>query len=148
MLGLLKVVGVMAVMATIGGLAVHWAKDEASSAIHRTIDTSLPASVSAHPWAPLSHGTPARSARVRFADGDVTTVRCHAALGTYSVQVNHTFSFHPAATSVKAGCPGRQLAAALRHASRAEVSTKAGVDTLTFTNGKDHTVATLQGPHS
>jgi hypothetical protein len=147
MLGLLKVVVVMAVLAVVGGLAVHWAKDEASSAFHHAIDTALPDKVSAHPWAPVSHGRPVTAARVRFADGQVTSVRCHASLGTYAASINHEFSFQKATTSVKAGCPGRKLASALRHASRVEVSTKSGVDTLTFTNDQRHTVATLQGRH-
>jgi hypothetical protein len=148
MLGLLKVIVVMAVIALVGGFAVHWAKDQASSAIHRAVDTSLPAKVSAHPWAPLSHGHRVTSARVRFAEGSVTTARCHTTLGTYSVQVDHTFSFHRATTPPGAGCPGRRLAAALGHATRVDVSTKDDVDTLTFTHKKQHTVATLRGPHS
>lgn len=147
MLGLLKVVVVLAVIAVVGGFATHWAKDKASSALHHAIDTSLPDKVSAHPWAPLSHGAAVDSARVRFADGQVTTVRCHASLGTYVTSINHDFSFHAASTPVQAGCPGRQLAAALRHASRVDVSTTGGVDTLTFTNKSDHTVATLRGRH-
>jgi hypothetical protein len=144
MLGLLKVVVVMAVMAVIGGLGVHWAMDETSSAIHRALDTSLPEKVSAHPWAPLHHGKKERGARVVFSGGTLTTVRCHAALGSYAVQVNHGFSFHRAATPVKAGCPGGRLTSALRHATRVEVESEGDVDTMTFMNQNGRTVATLQ----
>jgi hypothetical protein len=63
------------------------------------------------------------------------------------VQINHTFSFHPATSTVRGRCPGGQLAAALRHASRADVSTAGSVDILTFTNAQGHTVATLRGQH-
>ena len=90
MLGLLKVIVVMAVIALVGGFAVHWAKDQTAAAIHRAVDTSLPAQVSAHPWAPMSHGHRVTSARVRFAEGAVTTARCHTTLGTYSVRIDHT----------------------------------------------------------
>jgi hypothetical protein len=148
MLGLLKVIVVMAVIALVGGFAVHWAKDQTAAAIHRAVDTSLPAQVSAHPWAPLSHGHRVTSARVRFAEGAVTTTRCHTTLGTYSVRIDHTFSFHRATTPPRAGCPGRRLAAALGHATRVDVSTIDGVDTLAFANKKKHIVATLRGPHS
>ena len=144
MLGLVKVVVVMALMATIGGVAVHWAKDQTTAAIHRTVDTSLPTEVSAHDWAPLSHGRPVRGARVVFVGGAVRTVRCHAVLGSYSVRIDHGFSFARASTPVKSGCPGRRLAAALRHAARARVTTNDGKQTLTFTNRSDQTVATLR----
>jgi hypothetical protein len=147
-LGLLKVIVVMAVMATIGGLAVHWAKDQTSAAIHRAVDTSLPDEVSAHPWAPLRHGGLVHTARVRFSDGRITPVRCHAApLGTYSVSITHSFTFTRATTFPKARCPGRRLAVALRHATRVDFSTAGSVDTLTFSDRDGHPVATLQGRH-
>ena len=145
MLGLVKVIVVMALMATIGGLAVHWAKDQTTAAIHRAVDTSLPTEISAHAWAPLSHGRPVGGARVAFDGRTVTTARCHTALGSYSVRIDHSFSFSKASTPVRAGCPGRQLAAALRRAARAQITTHSGKQTLTFTTRSDHTVATLQG---
>ena len=42
MLGLLKVIVVVAVIAVVGGLATHWVKDKATSEFHHAIDTSLP----------------------------------------------------------------------------------------------------------
>jgi hypothetical protein len=147
MLGLLKVIVVMAVMALIGGIAVHWAKDETASAIHRALDTSLPEKFSAHPWTPMRHGKPDPRGRVVFANGTLTTVRCHAPLGSYAVQVNHAFSFHRAPTAVRVGCPGGRLASVLPHATRVTVESQDGVDTMTLTNRKGHTVATLRAQH-
>jgi hypothetical protein len=146
MLGLIKVVVVMAVMATVGGLAVHWAKDETSAAIHRTVDTSLPTTVSAHPWAPLSHGKPAERARVVFADGTVTTVHCHVALGTYSVHIDHAFSFQKGTAPIKAGCPGLELRKALAHAGRVAIDDQDSTERMTLTDDRGHLVATLQEP--
>jgi len=146
-LGLVKVIVVMAVMATVGGLAVHWAKEQTTAAIHRVVDTSLPEKVSAHSWAPVSHGRAVASARVRFEGGRVTSVRCHAALGTYTASINHGFSFAKSTTPAKPGCPGRRLAASLRRAVTVDVSTAGRVDTLTFTDQHGRPVAVLQGRH-
>jgi hypothetical protein len=144
MLGLIKVVVVMAVMATVGGLAVHWAKDETTAAIHRTVDTSLPGKVSAHPWAPLSHGKPAERASVVFSDGSVTTVRCRVTLGTYSVHIDHAFSFQKDTAPIKRGCPGLKLRRALVHASRVTVDDEDTAERMTLTNDQGHPVATFQ----
>ena len=143
MLGLIKVVVVMAVMATVGGLAVHWAKDETTAAIHRTVDTSLPAKVSAHPWAPLSHGKPARRARLVFADGTVTTMRCRVVLGTYSVHIDHAFSFQKGTAPIKAGCPGLKLRRALAHARRVTIDDPDTTEQMTLTDDQGHPVSTL-----
>ena len=81
MLGLIKVVVVVAVIAVVGGLATHWVKNKATAALHHTIDTALPGEVEAHAWAPVSHGKPVGTARVRFAHGTVTSLGCHTASG-------------------------------------------------------------------
>ncbi|MGC4108997.1 MAG: hypothetical protein QM747_00880 [Nocardioides sp.] len=148
MLGLLKVLVVVAVIAVVGGLATHWVKDKAISEIHRTVDTSLPGKVSGHPWAPLSHDKAVKSAKVRFVDGSIRTVRCHETLGTYSANITHDFTFTKTTSPLKAGCPGRQLALALMAASRYDVTTQGRVDTLTITGSAGKTVATLRGRHS
>jgi hypothetical protein len=148
MLGLLKVLVVVAVIAVVGGLTVHWVRDKAVAEIHQIADVRLPDKVSAHAWAPLSHGKPVRSARVRFVHGTVKTVRCHRALGTYVAAINHDFSFQASAGRPKAGCPGRQLEAALGHATRVDVDTSGAADTMTLTNAAGHVVAVLRGPHS
>jgi hypothetical protein len=144
MLGLVKVAVVIAVIAVVGGFATHWVKDKASSTFHHAIDTSLTQKVQAHAWAPVSHGKPVGDAKVRFADGEVTSLHCHAVLGGYHVEIDHHFSFDKAATPVKAGCPGRQLRTALSHATRVDVATQGAVERMTFSNADGHVVATLQ----
>jgi hypothetical protein len=118
-----KVLLVMAVIVVAAGLGVHWARDQATAAIHHAVDTALPTKVEAHPWTPVRHGRPLRSARVSFAGGTLTTGRCKAALGSYSVRIDHHFSFARSATPVRPGCPGSRLAAGLRHAVRVDVAT-------------------------
>jgi hypothetical protein len=144
MLGLLKVIVVVAVIAVVGGLATHWVKGKASSEFHHAIDTSLPSELTGHPWAPVSHGKPVATARVRFDDGRVTSLHCHTVLGTYAVAITHHFSFQAQKGLLKAGCPGRQLRAGLSRATRVDFSTHGAIEELTFTNDKDHVVATLQ----
>lgn len=143
----MKVLLALAVVAVVAGFGVHWAKDKATSAIHHAVDTALPEKVSEHPWAPVSHGKTVGTARVVFSSGTLSTVRCHAALGTYTVHIDHAFSFRRAAVPVKVGCPGNQLAAALRRATRVDVTTEGTVDTMTFTNKKGRTLATLRARH-
>jgi hypothetical protein len=143
----MKVLLALAVLAVVAGLGVHWARDKATSAIHHAIDTALPEKVAAHPWAPVNHGKPVGSGRVVFSSGTLSTVRCHAALGTYTVHIDHAFWFRKSATPVRAGCPGRRLSAVLRHATRVDVTTEGRVDTMTFTNKNDHTLATLRSQH-
>ena len=145
MLGLVKVVVVMAVMAAVGGLAVHWVKDETAAAIHRAVDTSLPAKVSAHSWAPLRHGKATGRARVVFAAGTVSTVRCRVALGTYSVHIDHAFSFQKSTAPIRAGCPGLRLRRALAHADRVTIDGQDAAERMTLTDDQGHPVATLQG---
>lgn len=144
MLGLIKVVVVVAVIAVVGGLATHWVKNKATAALHHTIDTALPGEVEAHAWAPVSHGKPVGTARVRFAHGTVTSLGCHTPLGTYSVNIGHDFSFHKSPTPLKAGCPGRRLRAALTHANRVDDEIRGNTEQLTFTSRSGHVVATLQ----
>lgn len=143
----MKVILALVVVAVVAGLGVSWAKGKADSVIHHAIDTGLPAKVGAHPWAPVGHGKAVRAERVLFSGGTLTTVRCHAALGTYTVHIDHGFAFQETTTPIKAGCPGRQLRQALSHATRVSVDGQGQIDTLTFTNTKGHTIATLQGRH-
>jgi hypothetical protein len=141
----MKVLLTLVVIAVVAGLGVHWAKDKATSAIHHAVDPTLPADVEAHPWAPVSHGRPVRAARVTFDDGAVTTIRCQGALGTYSLRIDHHFSFAASPTHVKAGCPGSQLAAALTGATRADVESHGARERLVFSDSDGHGVATLVG---
>jgi hypothetical protein len=141
----LKVLVVLGLAAVVLGVGVHYGKDRVESAISDRIDTGLPGKVQAHAWAPVSHGKPVAAQRITF-DGDrVTSVRCHATLGSYSLHIDHQFSFRPATGRIKAGCPGRSLRAALRHATDAKVETHGKAQRLVFTDHDDHVVATLKG---
>jgi hypothetical protein len=141
---MLKVLVVMVVAAVVLGVGVRYGKDRVESAIHHGIDTGLPGKVQAHAWAPVSHGKPVKAQRIVF-DGDRVTTRCHAALGSYSLHIDHTFSFEPVTSKLEAGCPGRAMQKALRHATGAEVETHGDAERLVFTNQHGHVVATLQG---
>jgi hypothetical protein len=81
---------------------------------------------------------------VRFVDGTVRTVRCHEVLGTYSAAINHDFMFTKTTSPLRSGCPGRQLAMSLMTATRVDVETKSGRDTMVIENGSGHAVATLR----
>lgn len=102
----MKVIIALVVVAVLAGFATNWARNKGEELVHRAVDTSLPGKVEAHPWAPLSHGRPVRADRVAFHDRTVTTRRCHATLGTYSVRVDHGFSFTASSQRPRAGCPG------------------------------------------
>jgi hypothetical protein len=142
---MLKVLVVMALAAVLLGIGVHYGKDRVESAISHRIDPGLPGKVQAHAWAPVSHGRPLAAERIVFFGNEVTTKRCHASLGTYSLHIDHHFAFQPGAGPVKAGCPGRALRAALRHATKAEVEAHGKAERLVFTNRHDDVVVTLQG---
>jgi hypothetical protein len=144
---MLKVILVLAVVAVVAGLGVKWAKDKATSVIHHAIDTALPAKVEGKAWTPLSHGTPLRADRVRFGGGDLTTVRCHAALGSYSIHIDHAFAFQKAAAPIRPHCPGRSLQASLVDATRVDVEAHGRGHRLTFTDKHGDTVATLVATH-
>jgi hypothetical protein len=142
---MLKVFVVLVLAAVVLGVGVHYGRDRVESAINRGIDPGLPGEVQAHGWAPVTHGKPVAAQRVVFVDDQVTTARCHAALGTYSLHIDHRFSFQPASAKVKAGCPGRALRTALRTATGAKVESHGKAERLVFTDSDDHVVATLQG---
>jgi hypothetical protein len=141
----LKVLVVLGLAAVVLGVGVHYGKDRVESAISDRIDTGLPGKVQAHAWAPVSHGKPVAAQRITFDGDQVTSVRCHATLGSYSLHIDHQFSFQPASAKVKAGCPGRALRTALRAATGAKIESHGKAERLVFTDSDDHVVATLQG---
>lgn len=140
-----KVLAVLAVAAVVLGLGVHYGRDRVVTAVHDRIDTGLPDEVEAHSWAPLRRGRPVRADRVRFVDGSVRTARCRATLGSYSVHIDHGFAFQPASTTTTRTCPGAWLRSGLLRASWVGVEDHGKGQRLIFTDGKGHTVATLQG---
>ncbi|HEY3528565.1 MAG TPA: hypothetical protein VGK78_05400 [Nocardioides sp.] len=142
---MLKVVVVLAVVAVLAGLGTNWLRDRGKDLAHHAIDLSLPGTVEGPAWSPVSHGHAVRADRVRFADGHVTTVRCHLTLGTYSVRVDHGFTFSPQPGAIRRGCPGRSLRASLEHATRIDAEPSGRVIRLTFSDRDGATVATLRG---
>jgi len=141
----MKVLVVMALLAAVIGVGIHYGKDGVEAAIRHSLDTQLPTKIEAHPWAPLRDGKPVRAARVRFDGGQVSTTRCRSLLGHYTVLINHRFSFRPTSTRLAAGCPGSVLRAALRHATRAEIEAHGRSERLVLTDSQDRVLVTLQG---
>jgi len=141
-----KVILALAIVALVAGFGVRWAKDKSGAVIHHVIDAGLPAKVDGRTWTPVSRSHAVHANRVRFVAGQVTSVRCHASLGSYSIHIDHAFAFQKSAAPVKPHCPGRQLRVALTHATRVDVGSDGRHTRLTFTDGEHHTVATLQAP--
>jgi hypothetical protein len=140
----MKVIIALALVAVLAALGTRWARDQGESLLHRAVDTTLPAVV-AHRWTPLRHGKPVRAERVSFGHGLVTTARCHATLGSYSVRIDHGFSFQKANVPLESGCPGRALQKELAKATRVDVASDGSIVRLVLTDDRDHTVAELQG---
>ena len=140
----MKVIIGLAVVAVLAGLATNWARHKAEDLLHQAIDTALPGKVEAHPWTPLQHGRRQSADRVSFQSGSLTTARCHATLGSYTVHVDHGFSFQSAG-HVKAGCPGNNLRGELGKATRVDVATHGKTERLVFTDDDHHTVAKFIG---
>lgn len=132
------------VIAVVAGLGVSWARQHADSVIHRVIDTSLPGKVEGT-WVPVTHGRPVRDARVQFAGGHVTSVRCHATLGTFIVHVDHHFFFARAAGNLRPACRGRQLRTELERATRVDVDARGN---LVLSDAGQHSATTLERPGS
>lgn len=141
----MKVIIGLAVVAVLAALGTNWLRHRGVEFLHDRLDTALPSKVEAHPWAPVKHGQPQRADRVSFQGGSVTTKRCQATLGTYTVAVNHAFTFTPAPVAVRPGCPGRKLEPQLVKATHVAVEDQGRSQRLVFTDEDDHMVATLQG---
>jgi hypothetical protein len=140
----MKVIVGLAVVAVLAGLATSWARDKGTSLVHHAFDASLPGTVAGHVWVPVEHGHTVRAGRMRFMHGRVTTVRCHATLGTFEVRVDHGFSFAPAAGAVREGCPGRSLSSSLAKATRADVEEHGQTVELKLSDENGETVATFR----
>lgn len=141
----MKVIIGLAVVAVLAALGTNWLRGKGEDLLHDSFDTALPGKVEAHPWAPVKHGKSQRADRVSFQGGSVTTARCQAALGTYTVAVNHAFTFTQAPLAVAPGCPGRKLKPQLAKATHVAVEDHGKSQRLVFTDDDDHTVATLRG---
>lgn len=140
----MKVIIGLMVVAVLAALGTNWARHRGEDLLHHALDTSLPGKLEAHPWAPMTHGTPRHADRVTFQNGVVTTARCRTVLGHYSLQVDHGFSFERVVTRVRPGCPGRKLQSELARATRVDIEPHGGSQRLVFSHD-DHTDAQLQG---
>ncbi len=127
-----------------GGLAYRFVHERAGQMVHRVVDTQLPSRVQEHSWTPVVHQRPVPASTIRFGAGTVETVRCHLALGSYSLSIVHTFSFQTSVTRIRPGCPGSQVRRALARATKVRSDTSGSHEVLTFVNADGHTVLTLR----
>lgn len=141
---LVMVVVLIALVFGGAGLAYRFVRDRADTLVHRAVDTQLPERVKTHPWAPVEHGRATRRDAIAFDSGTVDTVRCHVALGTYSISIVHGFSFAASTTKIPRGCPGALLRRELTRATRVTDATDGKKTTLTLTDS-GHTVLELRG---
>jgi hypothetical protein len=139
----MKVIIGLLVVAVLAAVGTNWARHEGTDLLHRRFDAGLPSKVEGV-WTPVAHGHAVGASKLRFAGGQVTTVRCHTTLGSYGVQVDHGFSFSPAATPIRTGCPGRSLRTTLEKATHVDVEEHDDVWELTLSNQDGHTLVTLR----
>lgn len=139
----MKIILGLAVIAVLAALATNWARDKGETLLHHTFDAALPGKVDGHVWTPVEHGHGVPADKVRFIDGQVTTVRCHGSLGTFSVRVDHGFSFTPTNTRIRKGCPGRSLRSSLETATRVDVDEHGTRLRLRFSDADHDNLATL-----
>jgi hypothetical protein len=140
-----KVIIGLAVVAVLAALATNWLRDKGTDFLHDRLDTALPSKVEAHPWSPVRHGKGVQAVHLSFQSGSLTAPRCAAPLGTYSVAVNHAFTFTRASVPARPGCPRRRLTAHLARATHVAVEEHGKSERLVFTDDDHHTVVTLRG---
>ena len=93
---------------------------------------------------PVVDGRPVAANAVRFRGGTVSTVRCHTALGGYSLNVVYAFHFQRSATRIGPGCPGALVRMALGRAAKVRSDTGGAHEVLTFLDDQGHAVLTLR----
>lgn len=125
------------------GTAVRLVKDHAS-ALGFHLDTQLPDTLTTGTWLPVTHQRTTPGTAVAFADGTLSSVRCHQPLGTYSVHVDGGFGFQQNAVPIRSGCPGAVVRRDLAHATQVTASKDGKRTTLTFQSSKDHDVLVLR----
>lgn len=141
---LVMVAVVLALVFGGAGLATRYAQDHAGALVHQVADTRLPTRVQEHTWVPVVHGRPVGANAVRFHAGSVSTVRCHAVLGSYSLSILYAFGFHRSPTTLREGCPGAMVRTALGRAVKVRSDTGGGHEVLTFLDDQGHDVLTLR----
>lgn len=141
----MKVIVGIAVVAVLAALGTNWLRDKGSALVHNVVDTSLPKTVDGHVWTPIEHGRPMPSSRLRFSDGRVTAVRCHARVGSFAVSADHRFSFSPTGP-IRKGCPGGLLRKHLARATRVDVTHHDGTVEMTLSDANHRAVARFTSP--
>ena len=104
-LGVKVIIG-LAVVAVLAALGTNWLRDKGEGLPPRLDRHGPPGKVEAHPWSPVKNGKSQRAERVSFQSGSVTTRGCQAAFGTYTVAVNHAFTFTRAPARAPRAVPG------------------------------------------
>jgi hypothetical protein len=136
---LAKTVLALAVVFVGMGLAVRYVGGHLDSWVHSPIDLALPGHVDGT-WKPAH----AHRVTLELHGGSVAERQCNLALGSYSVQVDHSFSFTPAATT-RERCPGAdKIRRALARASKVSEATVHGHEVLSFTSQSGHRVLALR----
>ena len=92
-----KVIVALAVVFVGMGLVVKGVGAHVGSLVRSPIDLSLTQDVTDHAWTPVLKGHPAPGQRLSFGAGQVHSAACKGDLGTYSLHIDHRFSFQPAA---------------------------------------------------
>jgi hypothetical protein len=126
------------------GLAERYAHDHADALVHHLADAHLPSRVQEHSWVPVVDGRPVAANAVRFRGGTVSTVRCHAALGGYSLNIVYAFHFQRTASRIAPGCPGALVRRALGRADRVRSDTGGAHEVLTFLDDQGLAELTLR----
>jgi hypothetical protein len=126
------------------GTAVRLVKDHAS-ALGFHLDTKLPDTLTTGTWLPVAHHRTTSGTAVAFADGTLSSVRCHQPLGTYTVHVDGGFGFQQSPLPVRPGCPGAAVRRELTHATQVTASKDGRRTTLRFQDDHDHDVLVLRG---
>ena len=142
---LLKTLVCLAVVFIGLGIAVRVLGVRVDALVHARIDLSLPQDVTDRPWAPVVHGHAKPSQSIQLASGEIHSASCRAAaLGSYSLHVDHAFTFR-ATPGIRLGCPAaRHVEHELSQATSASLDSTNGHDVLTFSSD-DGTLLSLRG---
>jgi len=135
-----KVIVALAVVFVGMGLVVKGVGAHVGSLVHPGIDLSLTQDVTDHTWTPVLKGHPAQGKRLRFGAGQVHSSTCKGDLGSYSLHIDHRFSFQ----RERACAGGRTMQHLLSRVTRASVGTEGGHQVLVLSSD-DHTLLTLRG---
>jgi hypothetical protein len=90
------------------------------------------------------HGQPRKAATIDFGAGTIDSAGCHTTLGSYSLLIDHRFSFHASPDRVKRRCAGKVLRRELLEVTRVDLHTHGKSQQLTMTDEHGTTVLVLK----